>query len=227
MQVIEFRTTRLPEFQESRTAGGTRSALTGPPSGRSRGRTERPGPLPTDRGVPGPRSAMANSKHPATSRFAEQLRGALRGRGGLPRPGRAPGTGAGVREGGCTRTEAASGVSAARGSPACSERARSSCPCPERCTASASTHLCGAAAVHEPGPEGHHASPCRAEEVRLELDRREPRRPIGQRRPAAIAAGRVDQPDHGAGVQKSVRCEQVGTDRKTCRHPVVVGPRPR
>ena len=39
VQVIEFRTTRLPSSRTSRTAGGTRSAPTGPRSGRSRVRT--------------------------------------------------------------------------------------------------------------------------------------------------------------------------------------------
>ena len=75
VQLIEFRTTRLPEFQElgdrwrdaigdDRTA---RWAITG---------ADRNTP---DRyvlivGFPDHESAMANSKHPATSRFAEELR---------------------------------------------------------------------------------------------------------------------------------------------------------
>ena len=75
MQVIEFRTTRLPEFQDVEDRwqdeiGADRTAqwaVTG---------ADRNAP---DRyiqivGFPDFESAMANSKHPATSRFAEQLR---------------------------------------------------------------------------------------------------------------------------------------------------------
>jgi hypothetical protein len=75
VQVIEFRTTRLPEFQDVEDRwqdeiGADRTAqwaVTG---------ADRNAP---DRyiqivGFPDFESAMANSKHPATSRFAEQLR---------------------------------------------------------------------------------------------------------------------------------------------------------
>ena len=80
VQVIEFRTTRLPEFQEIEDRwrdeiGADRTAqwaVTG---------ADRNAP---DRyiqivGFPDFESAMANSKHPATSRFAEQLRGLCEG----------------------------------------------------------------------------------------------------------------------------------------------------
>ena len=56
VQVIEFRTTRLPEFQDVEDRwrdeiGADRTAQLGGHGGRP----QRPGPLPADRGLPGPR----------------------------------------------------------------------------------------------------------------------------------------------------------------------------
>lgn len=74
VQVIEFRTSRLPEFHEigdrwHDEIGADRTARWGITA------ADRKGP---DRymqivGFPDYESAMVNSKHPATSRFAEQL----------------------------------------------------------------------------------------------------------------------------------------------------------
>src|SRR5262245_5803420 len=58
----------------------------------------------------------------------------------------------------------------------------------------------------------------RGEEVRLQLDRREARRAVGQRSDAAVAAGRVRQSDHGAGVEVAVRREQLRPQRQVHAH---------
>src|SRR5262249_14142229 len=47
--------------------------------------------------------------------------------------------------------------------------------------------------------------PSRAEEVRLQLDRGEADRAVGQVEEAAVAAGRVGEPDDGARVEVAVR----------------------
>jgi hypothetical protein len=80
VQVIEFRTSRLPEFQEiedrwrdaigdDRTA---RWAITGADR-------KEPGRYLQIVGFPDYETAMANSKHPVTSSFAEQLGGVCEG----------------------------------------------------------------------------------------------------------------------------------------------------
>jgi predicted small metal-binding protein len=74
VQVIEFRTTRLPEFQaiEDRwrdEIGGDRTARWAV-TGADRATADRYVQIV---GFPDYESAMANSKNPATSRFAEQL----------------------------------------------------------------------------------------------------------------------------------------------------------
>ena len=80
VQVIEFRTTRLPEFQDVEDRwrdeiGADRTARWGITA------ADRSDP---DRyvqivGFPDYEAAMANSKHPVTGRFAEQLRGVCEG----------------------------------------------------------------------------------------------------------------------------------------------------
>ena len=74
VQVIEFRTTRLPEFQEVEDRwrdeiGADRTAQWAV-TGADRNAPDRYVQIV---GFPDHESAMANSKHPATSRFAEQL----------------------------------------------------------------------------------------------------------------------------------------------------------
>ena len=56
----------------------------------------------------------------------------------------------------------------------------------------------------------------RAEEVRLELDGREADRAVGQVEDAAVAARRVGESDHGAGVQVAVRRHVLVLEREPC-----------
>ena len=55
---------------------------------------------------------------------------------------------------------------------------------------------------------------CGAEEVRLQLERREPDGPVREMGVAAVAGGRVGERDDAAGVQEAVRGEQVGANRQ-------------
>ena len=184
VQVIEFRTSRLPEFQEIedrwRDAIGSDRTARWAITGADRDHT---GPVRTDRRLPRLRIGDGQLEAPRHEPVRRAARRGVRRRGRLPRPGCAPGAGLltptvhAVRRG-CgsrsARPEDRLGAAEQRQRLAGLLGRHRRVP-----------HLRRPPAVSDARPAGDRAVAHRAEVVRLELDRREAGRSLGEQETAA------------------------------------------